>query len=78
MGHNRTHVRSRIACPYASSGQPRQIGIQTRTGAALADPNAPWRKQAIVEIVDDVFLPLATNFGKNSHRAAPYGCASRQ
>jgi hypothetical protein len=25
--------------------------------------------QTIVEIVDDVFLPLATNFGKNSRRA---------
>jgi hypothetical protein len=34
--------------------------------------------EAVVEIVDDVFLPLATNFGKNSHRAAPYGCASKQ
>jgi hypothetical protein len=25
--------------------------------------------QTIVEIVDDVFLPLATNFGKNGQRA---------
>jgi hypothetical protein len=34
MGHNRTHIQSRTACPYASTGQPRQIRIQTRTGAA--------------------------------------------
>lgn len=27
--------------------------------------------QTIVEIVDDVFLPLATNFGKNGERAGP-------
>jgi hypothetical protein len=32
---------------------------------AFAEARTP---QTIVEIVDDVFLPLATNFGKGGHR----------